>query len=1084
MIDNIINNNFSEDKYIEFLKKTFDLNIKKAMLKDGIKNEYVDTLQELGSIEIDDIDEVGFFILKSSTTNIEKIRVGFNKFIGNLIKTNKYTYDGLIVAIYHPKSDVWRLSYVALELDDNRELSTQPKRYTFELGNVPTTTAKIQLEHLHKESTLEEIKEAFSVEKLSNEFFREYKKLYFELCDYLNKTPQAMDETEVSLFVKKLLGRIIFLYFLQKKGWLGVPKDKNWGDGDKAYMSSLYTNEYKTNPNGVDFYENILSKIFFDALNVDRKKDNDFFGLLNCKMPFLNGGLFTQDNLDNKNIFLENEIIHKIFSLFDSYNFTIIEDTPHDSEVAIDPEMLGRLFEDLLEDRKDKGAFYTPREIVHYMCQQSIENYLDTKPENKNELEYLKKITILDPAIGSGAFPMGMLHEIVQKRIELGDSTNFGELKREVIENSIYGIDIEPSAVEIAKLRFWLSIVVDENKPTPLPNLFYKIMVGNSLIETINGFDPLEKDNSSLFNTDESIIDEMQDKLHNYFKESNTDKKNKLQESIELSIDEVLGKKLKNHNDEIKSQRNNMSIVDFDNKKTKLIIQLNEEMRLIERVLQKPTTELFFYKLYFKEVLDEGGFDVVIGNPPYVRQEKIKELKSKKEIQDFDSYCGTADLYIYFFEKGYKLLKPNGVLSYITSNKYTRAKYGKNFRKFVLENTAIKEYIDFNGVKVFESATVDTSIMTYQKAKIKDNSFIYCDVDEKYKKGSELNKFIDVKGFKYSQSDLSENSFSFSSPQELKIKKQIEKIGIVLNKWDIKINYGIKTGFNEAFIIDGKIKDELIDKDKKSAEIIKPILRGKDIKKYSYQFADKWLINLHNNPPLDIQEYPAIQKHLDTYYDKLEKRSDQGITPYNLRNCAYLDAFENEKIIYPETVQGAYFYLDTESYYIDKTAFMIIGKDIKYIFALISSKISTYFYKSYCGGVILGEKGYQYNKHAVQKLPIPQIPKEEQKTFEILVDYILFAKEQDMNNEASLFESVIDGMVYDLYFEDDMKKADCFISDEVSDTVQPWTDKTSDEVKKQFITLAFDTINQNNIIQRGLIYNSTVEAVQIINGDN
>ncbi|MCD6433646.1 MAG: Eco57I restriction-modification methylase domain-containing protein, partial [Sulfurimonas sp.] len=645
----------------------------------------------------------------------------------------------------------------------------------------------------------------------------------------------------------------------------------------------------------------------------------------------------------------------------------------------------------------------------------------------------LKSIKVIDPAIGSGAFPMGMLHEIINTRVHLGDKTPLPVLKREIIENSIYGVDIEQSAVEIAKLRFWLSIVVDEEKPIPLPNLFYKIMVGNSLVETINGFDPLAKDTNSLFDNDEFIIDAMQDKLHNYFKESDIDKKNKLQESIEETIDEVLGTKLQKHEDEIKSQVNNISITDFDNKQYKLIMQLNEEIKTIEKVLKRPTTELFFYKLYFKEVMDEGGFDVVIGNPPYVRQEKIKELKSKKEIQNFKSYCGTADLYIYFFEKGYNLLKENGILSYITSNKYTRAKYGKDFRNFLLENTEILNYIDFHNVKIFKSATTDTSILSFKKSTKKNNSFVYCDIDNSYKKNTELEKFISKKGFEYQQNDLQGDSFSFANPEELKIKKKIEKIGTPLKEWDIDINRGILTGFNEAFVIDGKTKDELIKQDSKSAEIIKPLLRGRDIKRYKYEFADKWLINSHNNPPIDINKYPAIKEHLDKYYMKLEKRSDKGATPYNLRNCAFLDDFEKEKIVWLELSDKNKFTIENKFYPL-AGAFLMNGKNLKYLLAFLNSKVIGWHFPFICNSSGVGTN--QWKKVFVENLCIPQIPKEQQKPFEILVDYILFAKENDMDEEASLFESIIDGMVYDLYFVEDMKKADCFISDEVNSVIK------------------------------------------------
>jgi type II restriction/modification system DNA methylase subunit YeeA len=1000
ILKTIINSKFSEDDFLKFIENKLNMTVNDNLDFTPIDDE-LSYKKVVIDNELKDKSQIEVIILKSDT-DITKARVKHNKILQKIVKNNDL--DLALMALYNQNDlSIWKLSLVVF--DNNKQL-TNARKFTFELGNVPTKTALTQLSDLGARSTKNDYLEAFSVEKISKEFFDEYKKLYFDICDSLeSQKPIFRSDKDLKLFVKKLLGRVVFLYFLEKKGWLGA-KD-SWGDGDKKFLSNQFKNFKDDN-----FYFDILQPIFFEALNTKRK--DDYFKKLDCKMPFLNGGLFSKDEFDKRDIIIENDIFQNIFKIFDSYNFTVIEDNPDDSEVAIDPEMLGRVFEDLLEDRKDKGAFYTPREIVHYMCQQSIINYLLNSFDDEDAINdlVLKQITdnqfirknakqiqtklfnikVLDPSIGSGAFPMGMLHEIVQVLSNIDKTANIGQLKRKAIENSIYGVDIEQSAVEIAKLRFWLSIVVDEDDPTPLPNLFYKIMVGNSLIETINGFDPLKKDLDSLFSTDDTLIDKIKILLHKFYNASLNKEKESYQKEIEDKIDIILNEKLAKYKEEIQSQLQNISILDVDKKQTKLIERLHDSISIIEKVKQRPTTKLFFYKLYFSEVINGGGFDVVIGNPPYVRQEKIKELKALKEIQNFKSYCGTADLYIYFFEKGFNLLKENGVLSYITSNKYTRAKYGKDFRKFVLENTTIKEYVDFNGVKVFESATVDTSIMTYQKNNIKNSNFKYCKVDEKYKKNTLLNEFIVKKGYQYSQDDLTQDSFSFANLAELKIKKQIEKIGTPLKYWDVKIYRGLLTGFNEAFIIDGKTKDELIAKDSKSAEIIKPILRGRDIKKYSYEFADKWLINSHNNPPVNIENYPAIKEHLDQYYDKLAKRSDKGETPYNLRNCAYLDEFEKEKIIYPETVQGAYFYLDTKSYYIDKTAFILIGKNIKYIFSIISTKVLTHYYKNYCSGVILGEKGYQYNKHAVEKLPIPQISKKEQKPFEILVDYILFCK--------------------------------------------------------------------------------------------
>ena len=860
-----------------------------------------------------------------------------------------------------------------------------------------------------------------------------------------------------------MMGRIVFLYFVQKKDWLN--NEKNFLlELFNTYMEK-YNQEEKEK---VNIYDKVIEQLFINGLNSQGDTWEAFDGQ-KFKIPYLNGGLFDADTDDKLDLSIPNKNLLKIFTLFNSYNFTIIEDTPHDSEVAVDPEMLGRVFEDLLEDRKEKGAFYTPREIVHYMCQQSIFAYLLNKFNNETAIkelifshkinEYvldnleditkaLENIKILDPAIGSGAFPMGMLHELTElltllKKEKLKpkilNAKNISEkieilkellsitknLKRNIIQNSIYGIDIEPSAVEIAKLRFWLSIVVDEDEPTPLPNLFYKIMVGNSLVETIDGFDPLEKKNKKITKntirnqanqTADDIIVLLQKDLKDYFIEHNSTNKKELNKNINNKISTILKKSKKTLNTdkslfnetkfEISTREQNLNIV----KKIDKVIS--------DYALNNNTTELFFYKIYFANIINNDGFDVIIGNPPYVRQERIKELKALKEIQEYKSYNGTADLYIYFFEKGYNLLKKGGVLSYITSNKYTRAKYGKNFREFVLKNTSILEYIDFNAIKIFESATVDTSILTFTKPH-RENKFYYTKVQDDYKKGTPLQEYIQKNHIAYSMEDLSCDSFSFLDKDELAIKKKIEEVGIPLKEWDIKIYRGILTGYNEAFIIDKDTKDKLIEEDSKSKKIIQPLLRGRDIKKYSYEFANLYLINTNNGikdkniPPINIEDYPAIKKHLDKYYDKLVKRWDKGENWWNLRNCAYLDEFEKEKIIYSEIVQKPQFYLDNETFYIEATAFIMSGKDLKYLIALLNSTPVTFFFKKFYMGTELGSKGFRYKKTFLQKLPIPQIHKEAQKPFIQRVDKIIKLKKE--NQDTSELEKEIDKMVYELY---------------------------------------------------------------------
>ena len=1101
-IRNFLQSGYKKENFIEFISHKFhgfeenDLDYELPYTESEQKN--IQKYKFLGQVELDDKKEIGFFEFQSTEkVDIENNRVSLNTIMKK--KVEDELLDGAIAIFYNPlKPDIWRLSFIRFSYDENdKQQVSNLKRYTYVLGkDIAVNTAYAQLKEL-KYPSINELQEAFGVEKVSKEFFKQYKELYFNICDYLQ--PQIAyyeNEKNIKLFTKKLLGRIVFLYFLEKKGWLG--SDEDWKNGDKRFLTKCFNNKCGKYIEYENYYADILQPIFFEALN--EKRENDYFSKLKCKMPFLNGGLFSRDEFDNKDIIIEDYVFKNIFETFDSYNFTIIEDSPNDSEVAIDPEMLGRVFEDLLEDRKDKGAFYTPREIVHYMCQQSIINYLLNYFSDKQEIEelVLKQITdtkyirnnakeiqnklyhikVLDPAIGSGAYPMGMLHEIVSILSNIDKTADIAKLKRQVIENSIYGVDIEQSAVEIAKLRFWLSIVVDEDNSSPLPNLFYKIMVGNSLLETINGFDPLKQHGNK------NEIKFLKDKFHRYFNASNNLEKGQIDQEIRRNIQTVLSSAIKNFDTQPKLEMNKKEQKEYEDN--------FEKHTILRKIIQdyskyNATTELFLYKVYFKEVIDNGGFDVVIGNPPYVRQEKIKELKPKLQIEKYRSYNGTADLYIYFFEKGFNLLKENGILSYITSNKYTKTKYGKDFRKFILENAKILEYIDFSGKQVFESATVDTSILTYKKSKKDIGSFLYCDVSKGYKKDKELYTFIEKNSFNYLQIDLNIQSFDFLTPSALRVKKHIEEKGIVLKEWDIEVKSGIKTGFNEAFIIDGKKKDELIEEDSKSAEIIKPLLRGRDIKKYDYKFADKWIIatELHSNEYLE-KEYPVIFRHLSYYKEKLSKRGQctnrdgkgqhHWLELDNNPTQKYFNEFKKEKILWIELSDLGKFTLDTKKFYVEMTIFFIVGKNLKYLLALLNSKLVFWYFDIVCAESGVGTN--RWKKTYVNQLPILQIKKEQQKPFEILVDYILFAKEQDMKNEASLFESIIDNMVYDLYFEEDMKKADCYISDEVISVVKEF-DNTKD-----IIQVMYKLFKNNKIIQRGLIYRRTVSVVKIIEGEN
>jgi len=560
-----------------------------------------------GKIQLDDSTEITCYeVLLQPKVRIDQSKVAIQQYVRKLLTSGQAA---LINFVAHTNKNVWRLTLVAkdsvLTEKGVKEKTTNAKRYTFLLG--PSETCKTAAERfevlsIEKEISFQTLVNAFSVEKLSKAFFDEYTLHYQNFCNYLqesnyrksvfnisfptNATQQEKDKASKPIrdFVKKLLGRIVFLYFVQKKGWLGA-SDINYSDGLGDFIKQLFN---KSGGNDI-FYSNWLTVLFFDTLNKERA--NDDFKMPDgktMKVPFLNGGLFDKEEFDEHLLTFKSKLFHNPYfedtiltknnkgnargflDFLDAFNFTIYEDSPDDHTIAVDPEMLGHIFENLLEDNKDKGAFYTPKEIVHYMCQESLTEYLCTTLQIKDEVaereavnhllkhkvvdEVLKpelaelekaldNVKICDPAIGSGAFPMGLLQEIFSVKeliaYETGKPWKPAETKLNIIQNSIYGVDIEKGAVDIARLRFWLSLVVDEEKPKALPNLDYKIVVGNSLISKFDG-EIVEIDwerKQSIGKADEYVknvqrlLVELADKQKHYFNPNNKNKK-KLQVEI------------------------------------------------------------------------------------------------------------------------------------------------------------------------------------------------------------------------------------------------------------------------------------------------------------------------------------------------------------------------------------------------------------------------------------------------------------------------------------------------------------------------------------------------------------------------
>ena len=645
--------------------------------------------------------------------------------------------------LFHYENDTrwdWRFTYCRMGASDKD--STDSKRYTFLLGPGQScrTVAEnfLRLAEKHEDIEIADIERAFSVEALSDEFFDKYK-AYEEkviadphpvMYDAFNR-----DDKLVRDYIKQMLGRITFLHFLQKKGWMGVPEGGQWGESDLQFMRNLFihaTGEQKDN-----FLDAVLEPLYDNGLDTDRSASGDLFDTgvaleygSRVRIPYLNGGLFERNNLDEIATRFPATFFAELFDFFYQYNFTIDENDPNEAQVGVDPEMLGRIFENLLEDNKDKGAYYTPKEIVRYMCRQSLIAYLQTGVESGTDREViasfvgkydasilpdklishideqLKNVKVCDPAIGSGAFPMGMLKEIFLCRGAIENFDNAADIKRHIIQNNIYGVDIERGAVDIARLRFWLSLVVDEQSPETLPNLDFKIMQGNSLLEQYKGVDlsRLAKDSRQLVSEIQTLelFDNMLDVhrmklrklIDQYYSETNHVQKHALLQAINENI-----------SSQLKETRLNIDLSDID-------IQGN--------------TQFFLWHTWFADVLNRpsgcNGFDIVIGNPPYgaklSNEDKriFKKLyvtsRSKGNIQK-----GSLDTYTLFIEQSLSLLAHEGCLAMIVPISITSSDSLSGVHRLLLngcEDIHISSYA-VRPQPVFKNAVVNTSIILLRK---------------------------------------------------------------------------------------------------------------------------------------------------------------------------------------------------------------------------------------------------------------------------------------------------------------------------------------------------------------------------------
>ncbi len=1099
------------------------------------ENAKVVSGKQTGVVKLDDGKQLAIFEVEvDDSIRIDKNRQGLREIAIKHIDQN--ITHGAFVFFYSKRQKDYRFSFIArwseldLETGEFKKGETKPKRYTYLLGdNEACTTAAKRLLMLaakrdNHEIGIKDIIDTFSVESLNKEFFKTYKEHYERFWRFiansengyreilLDKTKEKPEQQEKPIrdFAKKLLGRIVFLHFLQKKGWMGCDaKTTKWENGEKQFMQMLFSDF----TDKAHFHSKCLTKLFFNTLNT--RRSNDIFeiagltGKLNgSRVPYLNGGLFDTDKPEAVlTIDFPEKYFAELLDFFEQYNFTIDENSPDDHEVGIDPEMLGHIFENLLEENREKGAFYTPKEVVQYMCKESLIQYLNNSFDEsvnvslfmRNHIvseklaikdnavllnELLDNIKVCDPAIGSGAFPIGILQEIFEAKkfiypyLKTNKEFNPAQVKKDIIQKSIYGVDLEKGAVDIAQLRFWLALVVDEENPHPLPNLDYKIMQGNSLLESFEGIDlskaalfeepkvriiepDLFREPETVYGFTDKNRNDIKELVSTYFKVEYKNEKAEIRKRIDKIVTEHIDKSLEGYENQLlieiagleetlkrhkeflrKSDKTEKEI----EKRKKQLEQKGEARKKLLAFEHTDERPYFLWHLFFTDVFDKGGFDVIIGNPPYIQLQKMGKDADILQDAGFKTFKRTGDIYTLFYEKGIDILKDKGTLTFITSNTWMRTNFGEDLREFFVTKSNPEILLNFEDTKIFPTATVEVNIMVTKKEKWNKNLQAVA-IKGDYVPGNSINDYLKAK--KIVLYDLDKEAWVIVDSQDFEIKNQIVAKGKLLKDWDIEINYGFKTGFNEPFFIDEEKRKELIDIDDSSKEIIKPLVRGREIKKYAYNFQNKYVIFSHNGTKSKVRidvpnNYKAIYQHLLKYKDKnselvrpnskgviqtLIDRADQGFHWTNLRDCAYADSFEKDKIIWLSITDKPAFAYDDKGMYVTAPAYILTSDCNKYLLTMLNSKVMEWYLDKVSSST--GQGTNQWSKMFVEQLPIPQLSEEKRKPFEVLADYLILLNDpntpsilEHASNEmiSQQFEEVLNMMVYELYFEEHMKE--------------------------------------------------------------
>ena len=745
------NKAYSRDEFLSFLRVNFlPEDFRQETTAINKQFQYTQQVTRLGECE-----SLGLVVYEVCHSSKHDARVGLTKEAFRLL-ADEFCERALVFFVPEDDNNNYRFSLIEITLEQPEDSArvqkkySNPHRYSYYLGKGVACHTPNKYLKGERVKDIDDLRRRFSVEVLSDEFFEEFDKLYsnatYQNCEpgfieefeanpemlepFLDKNQEDVEKQKKPMrdYVKKLMGRLVFMQFLQKKGWLGIPADcEGWNNGNEHFLQEVFSmSEYKDT-----FLDDVLEPIFFEYLNTPyelRKKKYLSIGGIEYKVPYLNGGLFEQTELDRKPSRFSAGLFQRLFNLFDLYNFTVDENDPDDIQVSVDPEMLGRIFENQLEDNNGKGAFYTPKFIVQYMCRESLIAYLQTNIEDdfeqeciryfvethdrdilspyqqKNILAKLKSVTICDPAIGSGAFPVGLLKELLYCRQELEPVASHADMKKQIIQENIYGVDLEQGAVDIARLRFWLSIMVDSERPEPLPNLDYKIVTGNSLLPTFNG-QYIDVSSRAVFKglyvIRASAIPIRQSKKalqaeQRRFYNLSGEEKYRSAIAIKKHILDIIWFQLDYERTSF-LEGNRVQLDAFGLPiKTKAKAQVQtfaperqaifDKCEALQRELDDSSKSLkerseielpfFEWDIIFSDIFEqtegEKGFDIVIGNPPYIQlQNNGGELARLYQDCDFKTFARTGDIYCLFYERGWQLLKNGGISSAVLSRSYS-----------------------------------------------------------------------------------------------------------------------------------------------------------------------------------------------------------------------------------------------------------------------------------------------------------------------------------------------------------------------------------------------------------------------------